>query len=141
LGEIDRDMDRGVVNDDNVLRRFNLKRDLLQVSKVEDKDRIQKSKIKWAVEGDENSKFFHGIINKRRSQHAIRGVFVDGIWQTDPDTAVWDCGDNKSPGLDGFSFEFFKKYWDLIGPDFCGAVRYFLRRAPLLKAVILRSLL
>nr|GEY63946.1 RNA-directed DNA polymerase, eukaryota [Tanacetum cinerariifolium] len=51
LGEIDRDMDRGVVNDDNVLRRFNLKRDLLQVSEVEAKDRIQKSKIKWAVEG------------------------------------------------------------------------------------------
>nr|GEY06873.1 RNA-directed DNA polymerase, eukaryota [Tanacetum cinerariifolium] len=70
LGDIDRDMDRRVVNDDNVLRRFNLKRDLLQVSE-----------------------------------------------------AVWDCGDIKSPGPDGFSFEFFKKYWDLIGPDFCGAVR------------------
>ncbi|GKE04789.1 hypothetical protein Tco_1396807, partial [Tanacetum coccineum] len=41
-------------------------------------------KIKWAIEGDENSKFFHGIINKKRSQVSIRGVFVKGTWCTDP---------------------------------------------------------
>ncbi|GJU00257.1 putative reverse transcriptase domain-containing protein [Tanacetum coccineum] len=45
---------------------------------MEAKDNLQKSKLKWAVEGDENSKFFHGIINKRRSQLAIRGIFVEG---------------------------------------------------------------
>nr|GFB27342.1 RNA-directed DNA polymerase, eukaryota [Tanacetum cinerariifolium] len=33
---------------------------------------------------DENSKFFHGLINKKRSQLSIRGVFVDGDWITDP---------------------------------------------------------
>ncbi|GJZ71370.1 RNA-directed DNA polymerase, eukaryota [Tanacetum coccineum] len=38
----------------------------------------------YAIEGDENSKFFHGIINKKRSQLSIRGVFVDGNWITDP---------------------------------------------------------
>ncbi|GKA49575.1 RNA-directed DNA polymerase, eukaryota [Tanacetum coccineum] len=36
------------------------------------------------IEGDENSKFFHGIINKKRSQLSIRGVFVEGTWCTDP---------------------------------------------------------
>ncbi|GKC88928.1 RNA-directed DNA polymerase, eukaryota, partial [Tanacetum coccineum] len=36
--------------------------------------------------------------------------------------AVWDCGENKSPGPDGFTFEFFRKYWNCIGPDFCVAV-------------------
>nr|GEX87361.1 hypothetical protein [Tanacetum cinerariifolium] len=104
-------------------------------------------------EGDENSKFFHGIINKKRSQLLIRGVFVDGLWCTDPckvketfrnhfqarfnqpslgrfklnfvftnrlspdqvvdldsnvsrdeiRKAVWDCGENKSPGPDGYT--------------------------------------
>ncbi|GJT91395.1 RNA-directed DNA polymerase, eukaryota [Tanacetum coccineum] len=39
--------------------------------------------------------------------------------------AVWNCGNNKSPGPDGFTFEFFKKYWDLIGTDFCDAVEFF----------------
>ncbi|GKD36591.1 hypothetical protein Tco_1252100, partial [Tanacetum coccineum] len=31
--------------------------------------------------------------------------------------AVWDCGSQKAPGLDGFSFMFIKKYWDLLHLD------------------------
>nr|GEZ97477.1 RNA-directed DNA polymerase, eukaryota [Tanacetum cinerariifolium] len=168
-------MDIGVVDDSTVLCRLELKNNLLKLTKMEAKDRIQKSKVNWAVEGDENSKFFHGIINKRRSQLAIRGVFVDGIWRSDPvriknafsdhfearfkkpadqkfklnfqfhkillkdqaddlkrgvsrdkiRIAVWNCGDNKSPGPDGFNFEFFKKYWNVVGSDFCEAIEHF----------------
>ncbi|GKB87594.1 hypothetical protein Tco_0959866 [Tanacetum coccineum] len=47
---------------------------------MEDMDFVQKAKVRWAIEGDENSKYFHGIINKKRSNLAIRGVFVDGTW-------------------------------------------------------------
>ena len=39
--------------------------------------------------------------------------------------AVWSCGENKSPGPDGYSFEFFRKYWSFVGPDFCEAVEHF----------------
>nr|GFC55640.1 RNA-directed DNA polymerase, eukaryota, reverse transcriptase zinc-binding domain protein [Tanacetum cinerariifolium] len=28
--------------------------------------------------------------------------------------AVWDCGENKSPGPDGYTFEFFRRYWNVI---------------------------
>nr|GFB30393.1 RNA-directed DNA polymerase, eukaryota [Tanacetum cinerariifolium] len=175
LEKIDKAMDIGVVDDCTVLRRIELKNNLLKLTEMEAKDRIQKSKVNWAVEGDENSKFFHGIINKRRSQLAIRGIFVDGIWRSDPvriknaffdhfearfkkhadqrfklnfqfdkilfkdqaddlergvsrdeiKRAVWNCGDNKSSGLDGFNFEFFKKYWDVLGSDFCEANEHF----------------
>nr|GEY77806.1 RNA-directed DNA polymerase, eukaryota [Tanacetum cinerariifolium] len=31
--------------------------------------------------------------------------------------AVWNCRENKSPGPDGYSFEFFRKYWNLVGSD------------------------
>nr|GFA06011.1 RNA-directed DNA polymerase, eukaryota [Tanacetum cinerariifolium] len=64
-------------------RHFSDHRPIL-LREVASRDAAQKSKIKWAIEGDENSKFFHGIINKKRSYLSIRGVFVDGIWCTDP---------------------------------------------------------
>ncbi|GJW56322.1 RNA-directed DNA polymerase, eukaryota [Tanacetum coccineum] len=177
LISIDKDLERGNVSDDILLNRMDLNRRLQDIKLLEVKDLVQKSKIKWAIEGDENSKFFHGIINKKRSQLSIRGVFVEGTWCTDPSIvkeafknhfevrfqqpchdrlklnapfhnrlssdqvdeldravsrdeirrAVWNCGENKSPGPDGYTFEFFRKYWSLVGADFCDAVDYFFK--------------
>ncbi|GJY88352.1 RNA-directed DNA polymerase, eukaryota, partial [Tanacetum coccineum] len=153
LISIDKDLERGNVSDDILLNRMDLNRRLQDIKLLEVKDLVQKSKIKWAIEGDENSKFFHGIINKKRSQLSIRGVFVEGTWCTDPSIvkeafknhfevrfqqpchdrlklnapfhnrlssdqvdeldravsrdkirrAVWNCGENKSPGPDGYT--------------------------------------
>ncbi|GKB79051.1 RNA-directed DNA polymerase, eukaryota [Tanacetum coccineum] len=127
----------------------------------------QKAKIRWSIEGDENSKYFHGIMNKKRSQLAIHGTLANEEWISEPHIvkneffthfkkqfspiqapsicfdftfptrlssdqvqdlerpvtydevkrAVWDCGTNKSPGPDGFSFEFYRKYWTIIDDD------------------------
>nr|GFA38737.1 RNA-directed DNA polymerase, eukaryota [Tanacetum cinerariifolium] len=79
LSDIDRLLDGGDVFDSNLLRRSELHRNLYNINQMESKEYLQKSKIKWAIEGDENSIFFHGLINKKRSQLVIRGVFVDGI--------------------------------------------------------------
>nr|GEZ10773.1 RNA-directed DNA polymerase, eukaryota [Tanacetum cinerariifolium] len=146
LRDIDKELDLGVVTDTSLARRLELKGQLHDIKEKEAADFIQKSKVKWAIEGDENLRFFHGIINKKRSQLAIRGVFVDGSWQNDPRAvkeafhnhfetrivsrdeirmAVWNCGNNKSPGPDGHTFEFFKKYRGFIGPDFCEVVEHF----------------
>ncbi|GKE34937.1 RNA-directed DNA polymerase, eukaryota, partial [Tanacetum coccineum] len=38
---------------------------------------------------------------------------------------VWNCGEDKSLGPDGYTFEFFRKYWSFVGPDFCVAVEHF----------------
>ncbi|GJU29576.1 RNA-directed DNA polymerase, eukaryota, partial [Tanacetum coccineum] len=46
---------------------------------------IQTSRPPMAViEGDENSKFFHGIINGKRANLAIKGVMVDSEWVDEP---------------------------------------------------------
>nr|GEV78374.1 RNA-directed DNA polymerase, eukaryota [Tanacetum cinerariifolium] len=42
------------------------------------------AKVKWAIEGDENSIFFHGMLNKKRNTLYIRVIMVDGIWIVDP---------------------------------------------------------
>jgi len=39
--------------------------------------------------------------------------------------AVWDCGADKSPGPHGFSFEFIRRFWDIIGNDFVLAIQEF----------------
>ncbi|GKC58912.1 RNA-directed DNA polymerase, eukaryota [Tanacetum coccineum] len=175
--------DSGYVSDEMLFKRMELMRQLHEINLKETRDNFQKSKIKWAIEGDENSNFFHGIINKKRSQLSIRGVFVDGNWITDPGVvkdafkdhfaarfkqplhdrlklnilftnrlsteqavdmdrsvsrdeirnAVWNCGEDKSSGPDGFSFEFFRRYWRFAGPDFCSAVEGFFDNGKFLK--------
>nr|GFC38684.1 RNA-directed DNA polymerase, eukaryota, reverse transcriptase zinc-binding domain protein [Tanacetum cinerariifolium] len=38
---------------------------------------------------------------------------------------VWDCGDDKSSGPDGFSFSFYRYFWTTIEHDVFEAVDYF----------------
>ncbi|GKB43407.1 RNA-directed DNA polymerase, eukaryota, partial [Tanacetum coccineum] len=65
---IDKELDRGDVSDELLLKRMELICQLRDLKSLEGKDNAQKAKVKWAIEGDENSKFFHGLINKKRSQ-------------------------------------------------------------------------
>ncbi|KAM0043628.1 putative RNA-directed DNA polymerase [Helianthus debilis subsp. tardiflorus] len=39
--------------------------------------------------------------------------------------AVWNCGGDKTPGPDGFTFRFLKDFWDLFEKDFSLALDYF----------------
>ncbi|GJV19940.1 putative RNA-directed DNA polymerase, eukaryota, reverse transcriptase zinc-binding domain protein [Tanacetum coccineum] len=39
--------------------------------------------------------------------------------------AVWDCGGDKAPGPDGFSFKLIKKHWNLLGDDIIKYVKDF----------------
>nr|GEU74582.1 RNA-directed DNA polymerase, eukaryota, reverse transcriptase zinc-binding domain protein [Tanacetum cinerariifolium] len=56
----------------------------LEVEKLQALEAAQKAKIKWAIEGNKNSKYYHGIPNKKRSQLAIRGILIDSMWTDSP---------------------------------------------------------
>ncbi|XP_071728521.1 uncharacterized protein [Rutidosis leptorrhynchoides] len=44
----------------------------------------QKSRIKWVIEGDENSKYIHSSIRRRQNKNNIRGVNINGTWHEKP---------------------------------------------------------
>nr|GEZ99449.1 RNA-directed DNA polymerase, eukaryota [Tanacetum cinerariifolium] len=39
--------------------------------------------------------------------------------------AVWDCGPDKSLGPDGFTLDFFRRFWSIVGEDVILAVEFF----------------
>ncbi|GJV17048.1 RNA-directed DNA polymerase, eukaryota, partial [Tanacetum coccineum] len=175
LAELDKIIDHGYSDVDILTKRASLSKELLDITSKEVLDMSQKAKIRWSIEGDENSKYFHGILNSKRSHLSIRGILHNGDWIEDPirvkaeffnhfakqfsepspsrinldllysnclsvdqaaelesnisideiKSAVWDCGTNKSPGPDGYTFEFFRKYWSIMGSDIVDAVNQF----------------
>nr|GEZ26618.1 RNA-directed DNA polymerase, eukaryota [Tanacetum cinerariifolium] len=149
LIEIDKRLDEGLSYPDDVSKRFGLIHDLKVIDQKDSVDLAQKAKVKWAIEGDENSKYFHGIVNKKRRQLAIKALewtrapFEGGfpnrlhidqslelkcaVLNEEIKKAVWDCGSDKSPSPDGFTFEFFKKFWCIVGDDMSNAIKEFFR--------------
>ncbi|GJV23314.1 RNA-directed DNA polymerase, eukaryota [Tanacetum coccineum] len=175
LEVIDQIIDKGQGNEDVIRSRADIMHKLHTCNKLDSMEAAQKAKVKWAVEGDENSGFFHGVINKKRNIRSIRGVMVDGKWIDNPKNvkkefldhfsnrfskpgkpmatlqmefpnqiqleqrndlesdvtndeikkAVWECGTDKAPGPDGFTFGFFRKFWHLVENEVQDAVRYF----------------
>lgn len=157
-------------------RRDNFKK-VVEIEKFKALDIKQKSRIKWAVDVDENTIFFHGYVNSNNRKNGIDGIMINGNWCTDlslikmeafnffaekfkerwpsrpklvsrhfkqilptdnelletPFTlqeikdAVWACGNEKAPGPDGFSFKFYKKYWDVLLGDIAAVVKHFER--------------
>ena len=85
LLELDRTIDEGKATVEMVNKRIEICKSIQELDKLKIMEAAQKARIKWAIEGDENSKYFHGILNKKRNQLSIRGILVEGLWEEKPD--------------------------------------------------------
>nr|GEY68042.1 RNA-directed DNA polymerase, eukaryota [Tanacetum cinerariifolium] len=63
---------------------------------------------------------FPNVLSQEDRQFIEREVSIDEIKK-----AVWDYVTDKAPGSDGFTFGFYRRYWDLIHWDVTNVVRYF----------------
>ncbi|GJW92704.1 RNA-directed DNA polymerase, eukaryota [Tanacetum coccineum] len=110
LIEIDLRLDQGVGLPDDLLNQAKIVRDLQAINKKDSINLAQKSKVKWAIKGDENTKFFHGVTQVPLEDQFLRRLNIELSRDLERDVnsdeikkAVWDCGSYKSPVKDFFS--------------------------------------
>nr|GEV42534.1 nucleotide-binding alpha-beta plait domain-containing protein [Tanacetum cinerariifolium] len=65
LEVVDLCIDNGNGTVEDIKKRRKIINKLQDIDKLHALETAQKAKVKWAVEGDENSSFFHGILNKK----------------------------------------------------------------------------
>ncbi|GJS87123.1 RNA-directed DNA polymerase, eukaryota, reverse transcriptase zinc-binding domain protein [Tanacetum coccineum] len=90
LSDMDILIDNKCANQEIINKRSQVMHSLQDLEKLESMEVAQKVKIKWSIAGDENSKYYHGLLNKSRNQLSIRGVLSDGAWVESPAVANID---------------------------------------------------
>ncbi|GJS73994.1 RNA-directed DNA polymerase, eukaryota [Tanacetum coccineum] len=61
LSDIDKILDQGGSNEEILFDRSFLLKELNDIDSIDSLEAAQKSKVRWAIEGDENTNFFHGL--------------------------------------------------------------------------------
>ncbi|PWA98066.1 RNA-directed DNA polymerase, eukaryota, Reverse transcriptase zinc-binding domain protein [Artemisia annua] len=84
LNVLERKIDSSTATDEERHCRIQLMKEREDLDRFLSMDIAQKAKVHWDVEGDENSKFFHGILNYKRRQKSVQGILVDGEWISNP---------------------------------------------------------
>ncbi|GJT02937.1 zinc finger, CCHC-type containing protein [Tanacetum coccineum] len=64
LSALDKSIDQGRCNNELLSERSKLLKELHDLKSIDTLDMIQKAKIRWVIEGDENSKYFHGLLHQ-----------------------------------------------------------------------------
>ncbi|XP_022014025.1 uncharacterized protein LOC110913508 [Helianthus annuus] len=64
---------------------------VVEFDRIKQLDLRQKSRSKWAIEGDENSAYFHHVINANISTNRLNGLMINGDWVTNPVVIKCPC--------------------------------------------------
>ncbi|GKB61025.1 RNA-directed DNA polymerase, eukaryota, reverse transcriptase zinc-binding domain protein [Tanacetum coccineum] len=149
LADLELVIDKGNASDDIIYKRLEIVKSIQELDKQQSMEMAQKAKIKWAIEAGiwiknpnlvKNELLTH-LKNRFKRPKKVRPVLImdfprqlNSMKQMDMEAevlneeikkAVWDCGTDKSPGPDGFSFGFYRRFWSVIEKDVVAAVKYF----------------
>nr|GEX22282.1 heat stress transcription factor A-4c-like [Tanacetum cinerariifolium] len=126
LSLIDAKVDQGSASSDDLTLRISSLKILGDIERKEASDLAQKAKVKWALEGDENTSpgprasdgvpIIEDVDFKQISVEQQEFLECD-VSNEEIKRAVWNCGSDRAPGPDGFTFKFFKTFWDVIQDD------------------------
>ncbi|GKE18651.1 hypothetical protein Tco_1426228 [Tanacetum coccineum] len=143
LIDIEEKIDSNIAPDGKKEEHVKLLKERDDIQQLEDMDLVQKAKVKWDVEGDENTKNFTRDFETKKTSsydslmelspvvpiatlnHDDNMGLEKRVSEEEIRLAVWDYGSQKSLRPDGFSFFFLKNYWDLLKEDVVKAVRSF----------------
>ncbi|XP_076911877.1 uncharacterized protein LOC143569988 [Bidens hawaiensis] len=84
IESIDRTGETRSLSPNEIDVRLAAKKDLLEFDRLKSLDAKQKSRTRWAFDGDENSKFFHNVMRINTASNRIHGVKVGDVWEADP---------------------------------------------------------
>ncbi|XP_071688368.1 uncharacterized protein [Rutidosis leptorrhynchoides] len=76
--------EKGLINDDERNQWLNIRKEFFQKEKVKANMLKQKARVRWILEGDENSKYFHAVVKRGYNKNNIRGLSINGTWCEDP---------------------------------------------------------
>ncbi|PNX74096.1 cysteine-rich receptor-like protein kinase [Trifolium pratense] len=81
-----------------------------------------------------NRPFLHGI-NFNSLSEADNAILLEPFTEEEVKETIWSCDGNKSPGPDGFNFNFLKSCWTTVKSDIMEFLREFYDNAVLPKAI------
>ncbi|GKC11569.1 putative RNA-directed DNA polymerase [Tanacetum coccineum] len=84
LADWDQKAEAGTLNDSDIVKREEWIMDLHYFYQLERYDLKQKSRVKWAIEGDENTRYFLSLLRNRFANFSIKWIHVNGIWCDNP---------------------------------------------------------
>ncbi|GJS91827.1 RNA-directed DNA polymerase, eukaryota, reverse transcriptase zinc-binding domain protein [Tanacetum coccineum] len=105
--------DKGEGNAEVIKQRMDVIKSLQDMENLQSLETAQKAKIKWAIEGDENSRYYHGVeldlevsIEEIKRRFGIVGLII-------------------KPSPRRMYFFFYRCFWKVIEDDVVDAVTYF----------------
>ncbi|GKF13432.1 hypothetical protein Tco_0054894, partial [Tanacetum coccineum] len=99
LKDWDAKAEAGTLNQFEVEKQEKWLMDLSHLDHFHREDVKQKCHLRWVVEGDDNSRYFHSILKYNYAKSSINGINVNGVWVVNPD-------DIKSATLEHFASRF-----------------------------------